>query len=131
MPSASPGPAAAAGTLPTLDAGWITAAGATVLACAIGLAVVIFVFWKPEGTWLRAGVYGLTLLIVAFAIGLTTFEKTRAVPNDLSACYSTIDQLSAYIDAKLLFVGSAEEAKVLGTQMKEVVDNSRCKLPAS
>lgn len=129
MPSASPGPATPG--LPTLDAGWITAAGATVLACAIALAIVIFVLWKPEGTWLKAGVYGLTLLIVAFAIGLTTFEKTRAVPAGLSACYSTIDQLSAYIDAKKLFVGTQEQAEILAAQMQDVVDSSTCKSPAS
>jgi hypothetical protein len=110
-----------------LDPAWITAASASVLALALGLAVVIFVVWKPPTGWIQYFVYAATLGIAALAMGLTIYQATKPTPAVLRDCYSTVDQLKAYVEAKILFVGSAEEAKNLGAQMQEVIAHSTCR----
>lgn len=129
MPSSSPAPSDAtqSATAGPLDPQWITAASASVLALALGLVVVIFLFWKPPAGWVQWFVYGASLVIVVLAMSLTIYQATKPTPVILRDCFSTVDQLKAYVEAKIIFVGSAEEAKTLGLQMKDLIAQSSCK----
>jgi ABC-type enterobactin transport system permease subunit len=91
-------------------------------------AVVVVIFALREKVTRLRLVFGLIALgLFGWSIYLFTqvdIEKAKGTP---AACIRTLDSLHALAQAKLSTVQTEEEAKAIGQQMVNVIENSSCK----
>ena len=125
----------APGAAPSLDAGLITAAGASILTLGAAVLFVVFVWWRTDVTWLRALVSVLALAIVVFGMVLVVLDKRISSEADarkdatLDSCLHTLDTLDGLVRGKLAAAETVPAAHELAQQMKATIDNTSCKRP--